>query len=270
MAERDIVVVTVPGALETPLALQRLAQAGDYDALVALGAVIRGETYHFEIVANESAAGVAERAARVRHPDRQRHPDHRHRRAGATRAPTRRASRRRRRRSSSRTCWMRSMICSRDVSGDEDQPAPARPRIRAAGTLPAAAVGQRGAGDPRAARRRERLRAGRPAYFDELWAGVTADESALVERAVAAARPVGGRSSRRSSARSSSSAPGNLQHRLEIPYRVVINEAVELAKSYGGTDGHKFVNGVLDKVATDLRGDEIRALAAERAAGAAG
>jgi 6,7-dimethyl-8-ribityllumazine synthase len=59
VAERDVVVVTVPGALETPLALQRLAQAGDFDALVALGAVVRGDTYHFEIVANESAAGVA-------------------------------------------------------------------------------------------------------------------------------------------------------------------------------------------------------------------
>ena len=59
MAESAITLVTVPGALETPLALQRMAQAGDYDALIALGAVIRGETYHFEIVANESAAGVA-------------------------------------------------------------------------------------------------------------------------------------------------------------------------------------------------------------------
>lgn len=57
--EDDVLVVTVPGALETPLALQRLAQTGDYDALVALGAVVRGETYHFEIVANESAAGVS-------------------------------------------------------------------------------------------------------------------------------------------------------------------------------------------------------------------
>jgi 6,7-dimethyl-8-ribityllumazine synthase len=57
--ESAITVVTVPGALEAPLALQRMAQAGDYDALVALGAVIRGETYHFEIVANESAAGIA-------------------------------------------------------------------------------------------------------------------------------------------------------------------------------------------------------------------
>jgi len=59
VAERNVTIVTVPGALETPLALQRFAQTGDYDALVALGAVIRGETYHFEIVANESAAGLA-------------------------------------------------------------------------------------------------------------------------------------------------------------------------------------------------------------------
>ena len=58
VAERDVTVVTVPGALESPLALQRLAQTRRYDALVALGAVIRGDTYHFEIVANESAAGV--------------------------------------------------------------------------------------------------------------------------------------------------------------------------------------------------------------------
>lgn len=58
--EDNVVVVTVPGALETPLVLQRLAQSGDFDALVAVGAVIRGETYHFEIVANESARGVAE------------------------------------------------------------------------------------------------------------------------------------------------------------------------------------------------------------------
>src|SRR5439155_26806782 len=59
VAESDIVVVTVPGALETPLVLQRLAHSGDYDALVALGVVVRGETYHFEIVANESASGVS-------------------------------------------------------------------------------------------------------------------------------------------------------------------------------------------------------------------
>jgi 6,7-dimethyl-8-ribityllumazine synthase len=54
----DISVVTVPGALEAPLALQKLANTGKYDALIALGAVIRGETYHFEIVANESSSGI--------------------------------------------------------------------------------------------------------------------------------------------------------------------------------------------------------------------
>ena len=50
--------VKVPGALEIPVALQALAEKGGFDALVALGCVIRGETYHFELVANESAAGV--------------------------------------------------------------------------------------------------------------------------------------------------------------------------------------------------------------------
>ncbi len=50
-----------------------------------------------------------------------------------------------------------------------------------------------------------------------------------------------------------------LMNCLEIPYRVAINEAVELAKTFGGTDGHKYVNGVLDKCAADLRPDEARA-----------
>lgn len=59
VAEDRITLLTVPGALEIPLALQRLAQSGDHDVLVALGAVIRGDTYHFEIVADQSAAGVA-------------------------------------------------------------------------------------------------------------------------------------------------------------------------------------------------------------------
>ena len=49
---------SVPGALEVPLALQWLARRGEFDALIALGCIIRGETYHFELVANESGAGV--------------------------------------------------------------------------------------------------------------------------------------------------------------------------------------------------------------------
>ncbi|GAC1604705.1 MAG: 6,7-dimethyl-8-ribityllumazine synthase [Ramlibacter sp.] len=58
VAPQDIHHVLVPGALEIPIALQALAEKGRCDALVALGCVIRGETYHFELVANESAAGV--------------------------------------------------------------------------------------------------------------------------------------------------------------------------------------------------------------------
>jgi 6,7-dimethyl-8-ribityllumazine synthase len=56
--DEDILHVSVPGALEIPLALQNMAQTDQFDALVAVGAVIRGETYHFELVANESGAGI--------------------------------------------------------------------------------------------------------------------------------------------------------------------------------------------------------------------
>lgn len=55
-----------------------------------------------------------------------------------------------------------------------------------------------------------------------------------------------------------------LKHCIEIPYKVVINEGVELAKSFGGTDGHKYVNGVLDKLAQDLRPVEVQAARAQR------
>jgi 6,7-dimethyl-8-ribityllumazine synthase len=58
--EDDITHVTVPGALEVPVTLSKLAATEDFDALIALGCVIRGETYHFEIVSNESARGVAQ------------------------------------------------------------------------------------------------------------------------------------------------------------------------------------------------------------------
>jgi 6,7-dimethyl-8-ribityllumazine synthase len=58
VSDKDITHVSVPGALEVPLALQAMAEKGSFDALVALGCIIRGETYHFELVANESGAGV--------------------------------------------------------------------------------------------------------------------------------------------------------------------------------------------------------------------
>ncbi|WP_313621550.1 transcription antitermination factor NusB [Achromobacter sp.] len=55
-----------------------------------------------------------------------------------------------------------------------------------------------------------------------------------------------------------------LIHHVEVPYKVAINEAVELAKSFGGTDGFKFVNGVLDKLAADVRSHEVQAAAQQR------
>ncbi len=58
VADEDVLHVAVPGALEVPLVLQKMAESQQFDALIALGAVIRGETYHFELVSNESGAGI--------------------------------------------------------------------------------------------------------------------------------------------------------------------------------------------------------------------
>ena len=60
VSEDDITLATVPGALEIPLVLQHMAESGNFDALIALGAVIRGDTYHFEVVSNESARCVGD------------------------------------------------------------------------------------------------------------------------------------------------------------------------------------------------------------------
>ena len=60
LSDADIEIATVPGALEIPLALQSMAQSRRYDALIALGAVLRGETYHFEVVSNDSSRGLME------------------------------------------------------------------------------------------------------------------------------------------------------------------------------------------------------------------
>jgi N utilization substance protein B len=102
-------------------------------------------------------------------------------------------------------------------------------------------------------------------YFDELWSGVARDYDASVVRIT----PYLDRKAKDLSPVERAIiviGVWELVNRLEIPYRVVINEAVELAKAYGGTDGHKFVNGVLDKVAADVRAEEIAALTRERGA----
>ena len=94
------------------------------------------------------------------------------------------------------------------------------------------------------------------AYFDALWRGVTSEYAALLEvlapdvdRTIDGLAPI--------ERAVLVIGAWELKNRRDIPYRVVINEAVEVAKTYGGTDGHKFVNGVLDKVAPRLRGAEV-------------
>lgn len=96
------------------------------------------------------------------------------------------------------------------------------------------------------------------AFFREMWQGLSTDGDSLV----AIAQP----HVDRPFAQISPIERGiiligtwELKSRLDIPYRVAINESVELAKSFGGTDGHKWVNGVLDKVAPILRADEVAA-----------
>jgi 6,7-dimethyl-8-ribityllumazine synthase len=58
--QEDVTLITVPGALEVPLVLEKMALSDNYDALIAIGAVVRGDTYHFEIVANESCSGITQ------------------------------------------------------------------------------------------------------------------------------------------------------------------------------------------------------------------
>lgn len=60
VADTDMTIANVPGALEVPLVLQTMAQSGSFDALVALGAVIRGDTYHFEVVSNDACRAIME------------------------------------------------------------------------------------------------------------------------------------------------------------------------------------------------------------------
>jgi N utilization substance protein B len=107
------------------------------------------------------------------------------------------------------------------------------------------------------------------AFLDELWRGVHAEPAALVD----ALRPHLDRAPTELSPIERSIlviGAWELLHQPQTPYRVVINEAIELAKTYGGTDGHRFVNGVLDKLAARVRAPEIAASARERREGRPG
>jgi len=94
-------------------------------------------------------------------------------------------------------------------------------------------------------------------FFDGLWQGVTGEFDALV---AAFAPFLDRKATDLSPVEKSILTIGawELLREPDVPYRVAINEAVELAKSYGGTDGHKYVNGVLDKLAASARAPEFR------------
>ena len=98
------------------------------------------------------------------------------------------------------------------------------------------------------------------AYFDELWHGVAAEYDALL---AALAPHLDRKPTELSPVERAILVIGawELARRADIPYRVVINEAVELAKLFGATDGYRYVNGVLDRFAADARAAEIAALA---------
>ncbi len=146
---------------------------------------------------------------------------------------------------------------------EQDGPSP-RARARAAGCLPVAAVGQHdshGAAPPRI--ETENLDKTDRELFVSLLRGpsASADElrgcfEPLLSRPLAELSPI----------EHAILLLGTLElrHNIDTPYRVVINEAIELAKGYGGTDGHKFVNGVLDKLAARLRPEEVAAARAAR------
>jgi N utilization substance protein B len=149
---------------------------------------------------------------------------------------------------------------ARGESGREARPRPVS-RRRAREFALQGLYQQQLSGNTRAAIRAQLAEAGGfakadAAYFDELFAGVSAGYDSLVELI---APHLDRRPAELSPIERAILVIGawELREQPEIPYRVVINEAIELAKSYGGTDGHRFVNGVLDKLAPTLRPAEI-------------
>jgi 6,7-dimethyl-8-ribityllumazine synthase len=221
---------TVPGALEVPLALRWLAHRGEYDALVALGCVIRGETYHFELVANESSAGIT-RVGLDLTSHRQRHPHHR-RPAAGHRAPDREG------RDAARVAVEMALLKPPSMSADPSRHAPAtKPGTRKSSAKPPRSRAREfalqglyqhllGGGDAAAidAFTRE-LRAfqGRRGALRRAAARLhrAADElDALIRPCSTASWP----RSRPSSAPACGSAY-EFQHCPDVPWRVVLNEA---------------------------------------------
>ena len=237
--DENIVVTTVPGALEIPGALVMLYEGyPDLDALVAIGCVIRGETYHFELVANESSRGVTdfvmtegisvanciltvenEEQAKVRVQEKG---------ADAARVALEMGNLR-------RFCGRRVMALQGVYQWLMSHTDPE--------AIDAAAL------------EAEDFDKADQAFYRELLHGVTEEFPSLeasyaphIDREVTSLSPI----------ERAILLIGTYELKnTTTPYRVVINEAVELAKSFGGSDGFKYVNGVLDKMVPELRPYEV-------------
>ena len=295
--ERDVMVATVPGALELGVALSHMAETFEFDALIALGAVIRGETYHFEVVSNEMATAITRISLETGIPiangvltvdtDEQAQARAAGRAATAPRWPSKWPTWSRRWNPRKKTKTTRTKILTtKKTTTSADSAAQARANARSArrrarefalqgvyAWLLRGGEGTQDAGEIDAhLRDTEDFSEADAQWFKTLLHGVLREAPTLrerftpyVDRPLAELSPV----------EHGILLIGSFEliHHVEVPYKVAINEAVELAKSFGGTDGFKFVNGVLDKLAADVRAHEVQAAAqrsgAERALPAA-
>ncbi len=253
----DVVHAGVPGALEIPLALQWMAQSGHFDALVAVGVVIRGETYHFEIVANESARGVMQVALEL--GCRWRNAILTTKNEAQAQARVDKAAEAVRVASRWRGCASTSRSTVR--SGNAVKTARRRAREIALQALYAWQLGGRRHGRRCSSRR-------------TAWKAMSAPMRRSCRRWSAAASSV--RSARRAHRAASDRAQAEpvlaverailrigtleLSERPETPVKVVLNEAIELGKDLAVEQGHRFVNGVLERVAQAARPGEFARL----------
>ena len=257
-------VVNVPGALEIPAAIRMLAKGGAYAGAVALGCVIRGETYHFEIVAGESSRAIMDitvsghAARRQRHPDgRKRSAGHRARRSGAGRQGRRRRARRDHAPSSAQARGA-CLMAARHRSAA---------RLAAVQALYQMEVAGKGINEILAEFEShwiggeiegEQYEEADLGLFRDIVKGVLADQVAIDRETDATLQQ--GWPLRRVEAvmRAVLRAAGyELRGRADVPARVVITEYVDVAAAFLGADEVGMINAVLDKLARKIRAQEF-------------
>lgn len=268
VAESEITIIRAPGAFEIPLVTQKVAQQGGFDAIIALGAVIRGGTR----TSNTWPASAprawprcpcssASRSPSASSPST---PSSRPSSAPAPR-PATRAPKPRCRPWKWSACWRswRPSEQSRQRQpGSQAAEGKTAARRKARSLAVQALYSWQIAGQPlheieAQFRTDNDFSEVDGAYFHEILHGVPRQKSELdstfepcLDRPLAEIDPVELAILRLSTY--------ELRNRIDVPYKVVINEGIELAKTFGATDGHKFVNGVLDKLAPRLRAAELR------------